>query len=235
MSSFQPAVRNVPMSVQIGEQVRTRITSGEWPVGMRLPGEHALVETFGASRATVREALRGLIHAGLLEARPGDGTYVRASSELDAVLQRRVSPKTVDDVFELREALEIHAARLAATRATREELAALAKILASRDAAPDLKARLERDLQFHDALVTATGNPLLAEMHQSLDRAATYAPEGLTEREHRKFLVGEWEDEDEHHALLAALELRDADAAAEAAARLLLHAREAFLRAQADR
>ncbi|GAA3357719.1 FCD domain-containing protein [Saccharopolyspora gregorii] len=230
--SFRPATRHVPMSVQIGDQVRKRITSGEWAVGTKLPGEHDLVAAFGASRATVREALRGLIHAGLLEARPGDGTYVRSASELDAVLRRQISPRAVDSVFEVREALEIYAARLAAARATDDELGELAVLLADRDAATDLKGRLERDIRFHDALVAASGNPLLLDMYRGVDRASTYSPGELSERARRRFLVGEWEDEDEHHALLSALRQRDPDAAADAATRLLQHAREAFVRAE---
>ena len=122
---LQPTVRNVPLSVQIGTQLREQIMNGTWPVGTKVPGEHDLVRTFGTSRNTVREALRALVHLGLLESRPGDGTYVRSTSELGAVLGRRITEESVNEVFEVREALEVQAARLAASRITESQIGEL--------------------------------------------------------------------------------------------------------------
>ena len=67
---------------QVIEQMRKAISSGEWPVGQRIPAEPELVSALGVGRNTVREAVRALAHAGLLEVRQGDGTFVRATSEL---------------------------------------------------------------------------------------------------------------------------------------------------------
>ncbi|MGW5612136.1 FadR/GntR family transcriptional regulator [Streptomyces sp. NPDC003753] len=60
------------------EQVEDLISSGEWPLDSRIPSEPALVEQQGVGRNTVREAVRALVHTGMLEARQGDGTYVRS-------------------------------------------------------------------------------------------------------------------------------------------------------------
>ncbi|MFE5163068.1 FadR/GntR family transcriptional regulator [Streptomyces sp. NPDC056697] len=92
-----------------GGKLREQITSGAWPVGMRIPPEHDLVEQLGVGRTTVREALGALVHLGLLEARKGDGTYVRTSSEMHSVLMRRANTSRWSDVLELRAVLEEYA------------------------------------------------------------------------------------------------------------------------------
>ncbi|EWM16430.1 GntR-family transcriptional regulator, partial [Kutzneria sp. 744] len=85
---------------QVIEQMRKAISSGEWPVGQRIPAEPELVSALGVGRNTVREAVRALAHAGLLEVRQGDGTFVRATSELSGAVRRLVGD-------ELREVLEV--------------------------------------------------------------------------------------------------------------------------------
>ncbi len=66
------------------DQLRQSITTGEWPVGTRIPPtEPNLATALGVGRNTVREAVRALAHSGILEVRRGgDGTYVRATSEI---------------------------------------------------------------------------------------------------------------------------------------------------------
>jgi len=73
---------------QVIDQLRQAIADGEWPVGQRIPAEPELVAALGVGRNTVREAVRALSHAGLLEVRQGDGTFVRATSELSGALRR---------------------------------------------------------------------------------------------------------------------------------------------------
>jgi len=226
-----PLPRSVPLAARISGQLREEIAAGAWPVGSRIPGEHQLVELLGVSRNTVREALRSLVHAGLLEARPGDGTYVRASSELEVALQRRASAEEAIDVFEVREALEIHAVRLAAERAGDDDIDYLRKVLAARDAATEPAARLDADLRYHAAVVEVSGNRLLLDVYRHLDRGATYLPEGASEADVLHLLIGAWDSHDPHHDIFDAISRHDPDAAAAAATALIQHAREAFLRA----
>ena len=222
--------RNVPLATRISEQLREEIRSGGWPVGSRIPSEHQLVEALGASRNTVREALRGLVHAGLLEARPGDGTYVRAASELEVALQRRACVEKAIDVFEVREALEIHAARLAAERAGASDVVTLRALLRERDAAADAAAHVDADLRFHAAVVEVSANRLLIDMHHHLDRSATYHPHGASQDAVKRLLIDSWDaSDDPHHALVDAIERHDPAEAGACAARLIQHARQAFL------
>jgi DNA-binding FadR family transcriptional regulator len=161
------------------------ITSGEWPVGFRVPPEPELVRALGVSRNTVREAVRALVHAGLLDPRPGDGTYVRADTGLDAALERAARRWSALDALEVREMLERDAARLAAQRRNQVDLDAIEAALRRRDAAqlacqpagPDAPAAdagagnqafVEADAAFHQAVVAATHNQVLIELYSHL-------------------------------------------------------------------
>src|SRR5579884_1123883 len=73
---------------QVIEQMRGAISRGDWPLDQRIPPEPELVSALGVGRNTVREAVRALSHAGLLDVRQGDGTFVRATSEICGALRR---------------------------------------------------------------------------------------------------------------------------------------------------
>ncbi|TCK27258.1 FadR/GntR family transcriptional regulator [Pseudonocardia endophytica] len=161
---------------QVIEQLRDAISSGEWPVGHRIPPEAELSATLEVGRNTVREAVRALAHSGLLEVRQGDGTYVRATSELSGAL-RTLCGRELRDVLEVRRTLEVEAARMAAARRTDDDLAALREAEAERDAAVAAVAdggaeTIERaaraDTDFHMAVVRCSGNALLAELYRGV-------------------------------------------------------------------
>src|SRR3982751_587634 len=113
--------RRAGLIEQVIEQLRAQITSAPWAVGERIPTETELSQLTATSRNTVREAVQSLVHAGLLERRQGSGTYVLASSELAGAVSRRVALASNRDVLEVRRALEVGAARLAAARRTDED------------------------------------------------------------------------------------------------------------------
>ncbi|SDC66450.1 FadR/GntR family transcriptional regulator [Actinokineospora iranica] len=155
---------------QVIEQMRSAITSGEWKVGERIPTEPELVTALGVGRNTVREAVRALAHAGLLEVRQGDGTFVRATSEFSGAV-RRLAGTELRDVLQVRRTLEVEGARLAAANRTETELEELTALLAERDRfmeAKDYETGVDRDAAFHLAVVKCSHNPLLAELYQGL-------------------------------------------------------------------
>src|SRR6478736_2775198 len=108
------STRRSALADQVIAQLRNQITTGEWPVGSRIPTETQLVEQLGVARNTVREAVRALAHNGLLDIRQGSGTYVLATSELAGVMHRRFADADQDQVAELRSTLETSAAGFAA-------------------------------------------------------------------------------------------------------------------------
>ncbi|MER7586892.1 FadR/GntR family transcriptional regulator [Micromonospora sp. NPDC127501] len=159
---------------QTTEQLRARILGGEWPVGGRIPTEPQLVAALGVGRNTVREAVRALVHAGVLECRQGSGTYVVSTDELAPVVARRLGDDRMNEVIEVRRAFEVEAARLAALRRTPEDLAALDGALAQREAAwhgGRVDAFVEADAALHTAVVAAAHNAMLAELYASVGTA----------------------------------------------------------------
>lgn len=173
---------------QVIEQLRAAVSSGEWPVGHRIPPEAELSASLEVGRNTVREAVRALAHSGVLEVRQGDGTYVRATSELSGAV-RTLCGSELREVLEVRRTLEVEAARLAAARRTDDDLAALRAAQADRDAAiaavavaemigtPDgpgqelVEHAARADTDFHLAVVRCSGNALLTELYRGVVEA----------------------------------------------------------------
>lgn len=158
---------------QVIDQMRELVAGGEWPVGQRIPPEPELVTALGVGRNTVREAVRALAHAGLLEVRQGDGTFVRATSELSGAL-RRLCATELRDVLETRHAIEVEGARLAAARRTDTELAELAALLADRDQAladKDFDNLATKDVRFHLRLMECSHNAVLTELYRGFTEA----------------------------------------------------------------
>jgi DNA-binding FadR family transcriptional regulator len=160
-----------------GEVVHTiglQIVGGELQPGDPLPPEDDLTSNLAVSRTVLREAVRVLAAKGLVEARPKTGTRVRARSDwniLDPdVLSWRAESTRGDSLLyeettEVRLAIEPLAARLAATRATDEEVAAIAEAFAAMQAGVgDQAAYLAADLRFHDRILNSCHNELLAHL-----------------------------------------------------------------------
>lgn len=203
--------RRSALADQVIVELRRQITSGEWPVGSRIPTEPELVEQLGVARNTVREAIRALAHNGLLDIRQGSGTYVLATSELAGVMHRRFADADPRHVAELRSTLEASAARHAAHRRTEAEVAHLQALLARREdawAGGDVDAFVEADATFHMAVVKASHNEVLT---------ALYADLGAVLRAFLRHDVGDElrpEDHLDHARLVAAIRDGDAEAAA---------------------
>ncbi|MGE8201830.1 MAG: FadR/GntR family transcriptional regulator, partial [Variovorax sp.] len=142
------------------DSIRAEISAGRWAVGSRIPIEPQLAQLLGVSRGTVREAVKTLVSRGLLEVRQGSGTYVRSGFDPSSSLQK-MRLASLRDQFEVRRALEVEAARLAAVRHTARDLRRLHTLLDKRgtfDASDNGAGFIERDLAFHLAIVDVSGN-----------------------------------------------------------------------------
>lgn len=158
---------------QVIEQLRDSVARGEWSVGQRIPNETVLVGSLGVGRNTVREAVRALAHAGILEVRQGDGTYVRATSEVSGAL-RRLCGTEWRDVLQVRRALEVEGARAAAARRTEDDLVELRSLLARRNeclSGGDTDEFARADAEFHLAVVRSSQNATLMELYRGLMEA----------------------------------------------------------------
>ncbi|SDP26259.1 transcriptional regulator, GntR family [Arthrobacter sp. ok909] len=159
-----------PLAEEITAKLRALIHSGEWPLQQRIPAEPELMAAFGVSRGTLREAIKALAHSGMLEVRRGDGTYVRATSEIAGATQRMYADHSQGHILEVRVGLDTQAARLAARHATADDVAALRALLDKRRAAwlvEDYPAWARADWDFHVRVAQASANPLLHELYVS--------------------------------------------------------------------
>lgn len=163
-----PQVPRTSLVDSVITQLRTQIESRQWCCGERIPTEEQLTAALGVGRNTVREAVRALVHAGMLEVRQGDGTYVRSRRDPSATL-RRIDSATLRDQLEVRRALEVEAARLAALRRTEADLAVMRTALDQRGGWSDeasLAEFVERDGRFHLSVVEASHNAALIELYR---------------------------------------------------------------------
>ena len=147
--------------------VRELIIRGKFTPGQRLPPERELVRDIGVSRTSVRAGLQTLAAKGLLIIRHGSGTFVADGPPvLDSEplsLLAALHGFTRKQMFEARRTLEVSIARMAAERATAEQLAAISDAVSGMFATcDDPQAFLVQDIRFHAGVGTASGNPILA-------------------------------------------------------------------------
>lgn len=150
------------------EQIINAIRSGAYHVGDKLPPEREIAEQMGVSRPSVREALSALQLVGLVESRPGDGTYVLKNiagfEEEYRALWLLEESESLFEAFEARRVLEGGIASLACKKASSKDLKLVASALAALQKAADacdFDASNRANQQFHLAIVTATHNSLL--------------------------------------------------------------------------
>lgn len=156
---------------QVVTQIEQLIDQGHWKVGEKIPPEMELLEEFDVSRNTLREAIRALVYAGLLETKQGSGTIVRSTSALGAALERYIKKSTMLETVEVRLALEKQAAEMASERRTKADLNQLKTCIENckkASANHDLDRFISSDIQFHQTVVQASGNQLLIDLYEHM-------------------------------------------------------------------
>jgi GntR family transcriptional repressor for pyruvate dehydrogenase complex len=159
---FKP-VRTGKVSNLIIEQIKSAIHAGTLKPGDRLPSERELAESFQASRISIREALKRLEAAGLVAVKVGSGVFVAQmdsklmSESLSSIL--RVQNGTLDDLTEARLTFEPSVARLAAEKATPEDIAMLEENIHQAEMAIRSNvSAYEKNIEFHSLIAQATRN-----------------------------------------------------------------------------
>ena len=164
------------------DRIRDGIVSGDWGPGTRLPREADLARELGLSRNSLREAVRALSLARVLEVRQGDGTFVSSLEAVDLLAPtlsatHLLRGRTVLELFEVRRMLEPEAAAMAATRSDATVIAALARELermhAAGDRAEELVADSERELRRLFAYLEIPFEEQCLRFHENTRVAAT--------------------------------------------------------------
>ncbi len=147
-------------AAEIALDMRRAIDQGTYRRFERLPASRQLAETYGVARNTLRDALYQLEREGLLETRPGSGTYVTAQDQTEFPLPAEGA--TPLELIDARFALEPHICRLCVLHGRREDFEVMEDLCGKMEAAiKDPVAFAEADAAYHRALVSATRNNLL--------------------------------------------------------------------------
>lgn len=216
---------------EVARRLMDLFTGGSLAVGTRLPPERQLASTLGVGRSAVREALAALEILGIVDVRPGSGTYLRgtASDLLPQTLRwgLLIGERNTAELLELRSGLEIYVARLAAMRGDAAAIKAVgAQVERMRDTLGDLKTFARADLEFHHSLGRAAGNDMLVDhLHVARSLLQVYADRAVHDDVAARVAL------DEHHAVYRAVRDGDADGAASAMA---VHMATASARLSAD-
>ncbi|MFD1719610.1 FadR/GntR family transcriptional regulator [Georgenia deserti] len=215
------------LTAQVVELVEELCLAPDARPGDHLPSENELAERFGVSRVVLREAMKTLEARGLVHRRQGKPAVIASPNALPienfvalAVLRDR---RALMEFTEIRKALEVHGARLAAERIagpeepdTREHIARARASIAELRADPETMAtRLRTDVAFHQSLALASGNGSLAQILQALEKSLAAS----RERSHRRYLDGGGDpagSATEHEELLEAVLSGDPSRAAAA-------------------
>ena len=216
MAVIEP-IRRSKLYQGIVEQIEKLLEKGELRPGDQLPPERALAEQFQVSRASVREALRTLELLGVVETRPGGGTFVRQVSPDDLIkpLQSLIARgHSVRAVIEVRGVVEPALAALAAQRIGDEQLAELRELLAEQERKVAAgEPYIEEDTRFHQVIGDAARNDLLTTMLSVIWDVLRTSRESWSQTNQRAHA-----SLDAHKRILDALVRRDADAARAASA-----------------
>lgn len=211
------AIQSERLYEKIVDQIERRILAGELKPGDHLPSERELAEQFRVSRTAVREAVKTLTEKGLVQVRPGRGTFITngTSEAVRHSLGRMFKIGQAEGsrhLVEVREIFEPETAALAALRASDEQIAAMREAVAVMDAAlEDGETFIEADLDFHLALAEASQNALIPALIDSI-------VDLLREQRMAIFLVagGPQRGQYHHKRILEAVRQHDPEAAREA-------------------
>lgn len=209
-------------SVAIYEQIRSKILSGELKPGDKLPAERDLIEMFQRSRPTVREALRMLENKNYVSISRGRGTTVNklSTDEIERTLTNLVQLNLVSEknILDIRTVCETLAISLAAENRTEQDIQILKDILASGDQAleSNFEQFMDSGILFNGAIAKASHNEMLYLIvritsnfsHEKLASGASKMEQN--EKNHLTKAISE-----QHHEMLDAVIVQDAQRAAE--------------------
>jgi len=191
------------------DRLRSYISDKGLVVGDSLPTEHELAEAFGASRNTIREAMRMLKTYGVVEVRPKVGATIiddRMSRALDmfsfGIME--ISLKTFSDIQGFRCLLEVSSVEDILDRITADDVAALREINDGFQNREGIDDASERDFQFHTRLISILDNKAMLDVYGIMKPVILRIMKNGKSK--RTFETATFS---EHGAIIDALEARD--------------------------
>ena len=219
---------------EVRDRLMERIRNGSIPPNAQLPSERELMEEYNVGRPAVREALQALERSGIVEIVHGERARVVVPTAAQLMAQiaggamhlLRSQPGTLDHLKEVRLFLETGTARMAAERATEQDVARLRLAVAMHRASMvDLARFIELDMAFHREIASITGNPIFPSIVEAMFRWAG---------EHYQSMIRAPGAEEltlaEHERIVDAIARQDPDGAAAAMHAHLSRANSLYLR-----
>jgi GntR family transcriptional regulator, transcriptional repressor for pyruvate dehydrogenase complex len=215
---LEPLAPTLSRTAQLAERLGRDIRSGKLGAGERLPTEQELIAHFQVSRTVVREAMASLRAEGLIVSRQGAGVFVASNATgrpFRIISDELRSLVEVENVLQLRLAVEVEAAGIAAERRTKADLLAISHCLEMIDGAIARdETAVKEDLAFHCAISAATGNPYFERFMHFLGPVIIPRQTirlGLETATERRAYIGQVQNE--HHQIYAAVKKGDRDVA----------------------
>jgi len=160
---------------QVVRRIKELLISGELEAGSRLPSERVLAERLAISRPSLRAALKALSVMGVINSRPGSGTFI-----VDSIPEVFTEPihfltlinrTSTSELFEARSIIEVGLAELAANRAGSTDIAKMRDEIDAMEAVRgDPVVLIEHDMRFHQAVASAASNQLMTGVMETLTR-----------------------------------------------------------------
>ena len=212
------------LAVGLADELRALIQGGQMSPGQRLPTEQEMVRRFNVSRTVVREAVAALRADGLVEPRQGSGVFVLEPPEprfgVAPLMNDQAQLSDIIETLELRAAVEVEAAGLTATRSSPAQRARLQE---SSDHLGRLidngEDSVDADFEFHLRIAEGTNNPRFAAFLRHIGRAAIPRLKAPSQLEQKRDYLRHIQQE--HRAILEAIEEGSANNAREAMRRHL--------------
>lgn len=209
------------------EQIMDLVKNNKLKPGDKLPPERELAEKLSISRASLREAFRVLESRGLIKSKPGGGRFIREIRENGYNSTENIisslKKSSILELIEAREVLEVKIAKIAAQKATSEDIEFIEKTLNKMNEGEELKygEETDSDTEFHLAIASATHNFVfvnIIKLHLDLlkeTRGKTWQIPGRREKQYQ-----------EHQAIFQAIKEHNSKEAGEAMLRHLKNIRK---------
>ena len=167
-------IKKANIGDQVFTQLKDQIINGEWRPGDRIPSEAQLIQLFGVSRGTVRQAVQKLAGEGLIVTRHGEGSFVQGTG-LNNYFQTvapifSISEDEMEKIFEFRQMFESGVAEVATTKATEAQIYRMEQNYERmQEEVPTLSKYVHTDLGFHMLVCECTQNPLAVQILRSYE------------------------------------------------------------------
>lgn len=223
---------------EIVEVVKQALITDELKPGQRLPSENELMEQFGVSRNSLREAIKMLDALGVVDVRRGDGTYIASESSSrnlrPLIFSMLLKTHTTKDLVELRTLTEVGYCQLAGANGTAEDFQVIIKAAEAWEAEatkqnPDYDYLIQLDLQFHQSIIRATHNELVIMLSDTVEEMFFHTVrDAHTQEQVIKFGI------EGHRRITKVLPTRDAEKIREAVTYSLTYWGDQFIKKNCD-